>query len=76
MRQETKEVHSEKDIIWLVSPFSKNVKTKLDSYFLKLIDKNFPPCYKFHKLFNRNNLKISNSTVSKMKPALYVQSKK
>ena len=75
MRLETKEVHNEKDILWLILPFGKNLKTEIGCYFLNLIGKNFPPRHKFHKLFNRNNEKISCSTVPNMKSAINVHKK-
>ena len=45
-------------IIWYNPPFSKNVKTKIAGEFLKLLDKHFPERHKFHKHFNRNNVKV------------------
>lgn len=50
-----------RNIIWFNPPFSINVKTNVAKLFLNLIDKNFPKSHKFHKLFNRNNLKVSYS---------------
>jgi len=44
-------------IIWFNPPYSSNV-TKC---FLRLIDKNFPRGHQFHKLFNRNTIKLSYS---------------
>ena len=38
-----------------------NVETNIGKTFLKLIDKHFPKTNKFHKLFNRNNVKVSYS---------------
>ena len=58
--------------IWFNPPYSMNVETKIGSKFLKLIDKHFPKDSKFHKLFNRNTIKLSyrcmpnfNSVISK-----------
>ena len=48
-------------------PFSKSVATKIDKTFLRLIDKHFPPHHKLHKLFNRNNVKISYSCMPNVK---------
>ena len=50
-----------RQIIWFNPPHSKNVTTKVGRFFLSLIDKQFPPHHKLHKLFNRNNVKISYS---------------
>ena len=38
-----------------------NVETNIGKTFLKLIDKYFPKTNKFHKIFNRNNVKVSYS---------------
>ena len=40
-----------------------NVKTNIAKKFLQLIDKHFPPSHKFHKVFNRNNVKVSYSCI-------------
>ena len=48
-------------IIWFVPPFSKNVSTNVARTFLNLVKKHFPPCGKFSKLFNKNNVKVSYS---------------
>ena len=48
-------------IIWFNPPFGLNITTKIDKYFLNLITKHFPTHHKFHKIFNRNKLKISYS---------------
>lgn len=51
-------------IIWFNPPFSKNVKTNVAKRFLNLIDKHFPTNHKLHKIFNRNNVKVSYSCTS------------
>ena len=48
-----------RNIIWFNPPFSQHVKTNIGKDFLKILDKNFPKQHKFHKLFNRNTVKIS-----------------
>ena len=35
-----------------------NVETSIGKSFLKLIDKYFPKTNKFHKIFNRSNVKV------------------
>ena len=40
-------------------PYSRTVETKIGKEFLKLVDKHFPRNSKFHKIFNRNTLKVS-----------------
>ena len=46
-------------IIWFNPPFSKTVETNVGKQFLLLVDKHFPRNHKFHKIFNRNTLKVS-----------------
>ena len=45
--------------IWFNPPYSINVKTNIGRIFLRLIDKHLPRHHKYHKLFNRNNLRIT-----------------
>ena len=56
-----------RQIIWFNPQYSKNVTTKVGKFFLNLIDKHFPLHYKFHKFFNRNNVKISYSFLPNIK---------
>ena len=53
-----KQRNRKKQIIWFNHPYSANVKTNVGKLFMRLIDKNFPRHYKFHKLFNRKNVKL------------------
>ena len=53
--------------LWFNPPYSKTVKTKIDKFFLQLIKKNFPKEHKFHKIFNRNTLKLSYSCMLNIK---------
>ena len=63
-------------ILWYNPPYSKNVKTKIAEEFLKLIDKHFPERHKFHKLFNRNNVKVSYSSMPNMNAIINGHNKK
>lgn len=56
-----------RNIIWFNPPYSKNVSTKIAKRFLNLIDKHFPNNHRYHKLFNRNSIKVSYSCTSNMK---------
>ena len=49
----------ERKIIWFNSPFSKIVIINVGKKFLNLLNKHFPLNHKFHKLFNKNNVKVS-----------------
>ena len=46
---------------WFNPPYSLNTQTNVARKFLPLIDQNFPPSNKLHKIFNRNNVKVSYS---------------
>ena len=48
-------------MIWFNPPYSANVATDIGHKFLQAIDECFPPNHPLHKLFNRNNLKLSYS---------------
>ena len=56
-----------KQIIWFNPSYSKNITTKVGKCFLSLIEKHFPQHHKLHKLFNRNNVKISYSCLPNIK---------
>ena len=49
-------------IIWYNPPYSMNVKTNIGKEFLKLIRTHFHNQHVFHKIFNKNTLKISYSS--------------
>ena len=53
---------------WFVPPYNVNVETNIGKAFPKLIDKHFPKTSKFHKIYNKNNVKISNSSCLKRQP--------
>ena len=48
-------------IIWFNPPYSINVETNIGKTFLKLVKKHFPRNNSFHKIFNKNTIKISYS---------------
>ena len=51
----------QRKIIWFNPPYSVNVETNIGKTFLNLIDRHFLKINKFHKIFNRNNVKVSYS---------------
>ena len=57
----------QRNILWFNPPYSKTVKTKIGKFFLQLIKKHFPKEHKFHKIFNRNTLKLSYSCMPNIK---------
>jgi hypothetical protein len=50
-----------RNIIWFNPPFNNNVSTNVAKKFLLLVDKHFPKSNQLHKIFNRNNTKVSYS---------------
>ena len=57
-------------IIWFAPPFSLNVQSNIGRTFLRLVDKHFPINHRYRKMFNRNTLKTSFSTMPNMKAKL------
>ena len=41
------------------SSFQQNLKTNVAKYFFKLLKKHFGKSHKYHKIFNKNNKKVS-----------------
>ena len=62
--------HRGRNIIWFNPPFSSNVKTNVGKLFLTLLKKHFPRNHKHHKLFNKNNVKISYGCMPNMKSVI------
>ena len=48
-------------VIWFNPRYSMNVETNIGKTFLKLVKKHFPRNNSFHKIFNKNTIKISYS---------------
>ena len=55
------------NVIWLNPPFNKDVSTNVAEKFLDLLDKHFPKSDKLHKIFDRNNVRVSYSCTEDMK---------
>ena len=53
--------------MWYNPPYSKSVSTNIGREFLNILTRNFPPHQKYHKLFNRSNVKISYSCMPNMR---------
>ena len=62
-----KKRNRKRQVIWFNPRYSVNVKTNVGKLFMRLIDKHFPGHHKFHKLFNRNSVKLSYSCMPNMK---------
>ena len=52
-----------RNIIWFNPPFSLNVSTNTGKKFFSLLGEHFPKTHQLHKLFNRNNVKVSYSSL-------------
>ena len=55
-------------ITWFDPYYNVNVETNIGKASLKLIDKHFSKTNKFHKIYNRNNVKIRYSSCLKREP--------
>eukprot|EP00794_Sanderia_malayensis_P007476 gene7476-biopygen6026 len=66
----------QRNIIWFNPPYSKNVQTNIGKTFLKLINKHFHKNHKFHKIFNKNNVKVSYSCTDNMESIISKHNKK
>lgn len=66
-KEKKKRKNRSRKIIWFNPPFSKDVKTNVGRAFRSSVDKHFPRSHKLHKIFNKNTLKISYSTMNNMK---------
>jgi hypothetical protein len=60
-----------RNIVWYNPPYSKNVSTNIGLKFLKLIDEEFATDKSvLHKIFNRNNVKVSYCCMPNVKQIL------
>ena len=55
-----------RNVLYYNPPFDLQVKTNIGRTFLQILDKNFPPHHRLHKIINRNTVKISYSTMPNM----------
>ena len=55
-----------KNIIWFNSPYDRSVETKVGEAFLKLVKRHFNNNHRYHKIFNKNNIKVSYSCTKNM----------
>ena len=65
-----------RNIIWFNPPFSLNVISNIAKDFLRLLDQNFPKHHRLHKIFNRNNVKVSYCTMPNFAAAINSHNKK
>jgi len=74
-RESSKEKNRKRKIIWFNPPFSSNVKTKVGKIFINLVNKHFYKGNKFHKIFNRNTLKVSFSCMQNIEMIISAHNK-
>ena len=55
-----------RNIIWFNPPYDKSVETKVGETFLKLVKRHFNNNHRYHKIFNKNNIKVSYSCMKNM----------
>ena len=65
-----------RNIIWFNPPISMHVSTNIGKQFLKLVNQHFPSTHRYHKIFNKNNLKISYSCTPNTKTIIDQQNRK
>ena len=66
----TQKRRRQRNIIWFNPPYSKNVHSNISRDFLKLVDKHFPKTNPLHKIFNRNNVKVSYSCMENVNSSI------
>ena len=59
-----------RNIIWFNPPFSLNVSTNIGKKSFSLLGKHFPKTHQLHKLFSRNNVKVSYSSLPNFKSVI------
>ena len=55
-----------RNIIWFNPPFSENVATNIGKEFFSLLSNHFPPNNRYHKIFSKQNVKLSYSCMPNM----------
>ena len=65
-----------RNIIWFNPPLSRNVTTNVAKRFLNLLDILFPKSNKFHKIFNRNTVKVSHCCTENLLSIIKTRNKK
>ena len=63
-------------IIWFNPPFNSNLSTNIGRFFLNLIKKHFPKEHRYHKIFNKNTVKISYSCMPNVTATINMHNKK
>ena len=64
-----------RNMVWDNPPYSINVKTNIGKVFFQLLHKHFPRTHKFYKIFNKNTVKLSYSSMRNMASIIPSQNK-
>ena len=64
-----------RNIVWFNPPYSDHVKTNIGKEFLILVAIHFPHHHRLHKIFNKNNIKVSYSCVPNMAAIIFKHNK-
>ena len=73
---ETNRRNRARKVIWFNPPYSMNVVTNVAKRFLGLICKHFPQQHRLHKIFNKNNMKVSYSCLPNMNNIINAHNKR
>ena len=65
-----------RNITWYNPPFNSNVSTNVEQRFLKIVAECFPPHHTLHKIFNKNTLKISYSSMPNVSSIITAHNKR
>ena len=75
-RQQKRSSPRKRNIIWFNPPYNASVLTNIGKVFLSLINKHFPPSHRYHKLFNRQTVKLSYSCSPNVQSAIAAHNRK
>ena len=70
INQENKNKNRKRNVVWFNPPYSKSVTTRIGQSFLHLLDTYFPKKHIFNKIFNRNKVTVSCSSIQRIKAIL------
>ncbi len=73
---EGKKKRRQRKVMWYNPPFSSNVSTDIGRRFFALLDKHFPTHNKFHKIINRNTVKLSYSSMPNLENIIQSHNKR
>ena len=75
-KNKDKKRNRKRNIIWFNPPYSNHVSTNIGNLFFQILDKHFPKTSRFHKIFNRNTVKLSYSCMPNLSNIISNHNKK